>query len=238
MWHYPNIITTIEQLDVIEGHVPRLARLIRTSKLFKSNIKRATLDEAHFVHTAGRSSHGRKAFRPSYTRFSSIRLNLPKSCSVLALSATLPPHILAFLSPSLSLRPDHKLIKISVNRPNICYAAHPIFGKPTDFNNLNFLVDKDFHPPMLLPKTIVFIDGKGETNAASDHIDGLLPMSLRKTGLVRHYHSDMTADYLSRTYEDFRTGRCRILIATQGASTVRNSINSELLPRLITYSGC
>lgn len=71
VWRYPNIITTIEQLDVIEGHVPRLARLIRTSKLFKSNIKRATLDEAHFVHTAGRSSHGRKAFRPSYARFSS-----------------------------------------------------------------------------------------------------------------------------------------------------------------------
>ncbi|KAF9219319.1 hypothetical protein BS17DRAFT_717772, partial [Gyrodon lividus] len=40
-------------------------------------------------------------------------------------------------------------------------------------------------------------------------------------GIVKHYHSDMSAEYLQQTYNDFSsdTGTCRILHATAGAST-------------------
>ncbi|KAF7971247.1 hypothetical protein HWV62_21586 [Athelia sp. TMB] len=226
----------MEQLDSVEGHIPRLAQAIRGSSFFKSNIRHVTIDEAHCTQTDGQPKHGRKAFRPSYGKFHSFRLNLPQSCTVLALSATLPPYILDALPRSLRLSPGYKIIQISVNRPNISYASHPIIKNITTYANINFMIPADFHPPMVIPSTLCFIDGKKEVAAASRHVDALLPPQLRDQGIVLHYHSDMTPDYLEQAYEAFSDGRCRVLIATRGAAMVRN-LDSSISHLIILRKG-
>lgn len=51
----------------------------------------------------------------------------------------------------------------------------------------------------------------------------LVAEDLQKKGLVMHYHASMSKEYLTKVYEDFskEDGHCRILYATEEASTVR-----------------
>ncbi|KAF9223246.1 hypothetical protein BS17DRAFT_781555 [Gyrodon lividus] len=45
-----------------------------------------------------------------------------------ALSATLPPHILAVLKHELKVPPGHVEVRLSINRPNITCCTVPIVG--------------------------------------------------------------------------------------------------------------
>jgi superfamily II DNA helicase RecQ len=89
---YPNIITTMEQLGIFDGHMTRFGKLLRArDRKFITSIKRLEIDELHTVYTAGIPKHGQPAFRPAYGRFDVIRLLFPKTTTVLGFSATLPP---------------------------------------------------------------------------------------------------------------------------------------------------
>ena len=85
----------MEQLKIHDGHMGKLARLIRKDRKFVSRIKRIAVDEAHTIYTAGIPKHNKPAYRPAYGYFDTIRLLFCKSTSVIALSATLPKHILS-----------------------------------------------------------------------------------------------------------------------------------------------
>ena len=102
------------------------------------------------------------------------------------------------------------------------YATTPIIGTLHDFHNFNCLIPTNLHPPMDIPKTLVFHDSKQDATDAARYTNSRLPKELQNQGIVKHYHSDMSAEYLQQTYEDFSNpdGRCRILHATAGASTV------------------
>lgn len=113
-------------------------------------------------------------------------------------------------------------IKLATNRPNITYATIPLVGGLRNFRNLDLLIPREFHPPMTIPKTLVFHDCKQEATDAAAYVDARLPPNIRNRGVVKHYHSDMSVEYLQQTFEDFSSpdGTCRILHATAGASTV------------------
>lgn len=51
---------------MLNGHLPRLATLIRKDRAFMSKIRRVHVDEAHNIFTAGLPHHGEAAFRPAY----------------------------------------------------------------------------------------------------------------------------------------------------------------------------
>jgi hypothetical protein len=72
---------------------------------------------------------------------------------------------------------------------------------------------------MMIPKTLIFHDNKQEAAAAAAYNDSCLPKALQNQGIVKHYHSDMSAEYLQQTYDDFvtTTGTCCIIHATAGA---------------------
>jgi len=113
-------------------------------------------------------------------------------------------------------------IKLSSNRPNTVYATHPIVGSLSDFRNLDFLIPEPYPVDFRLPKTLVFHDNLDKCTAAAVYLSERLPQPLRSKGLVKHYHSGMSTEYLTMVYDDFRQldGECRILHATEGASTV------------------
>lgn len=75
---------------------------------------------------------------------------------------------------------------------------------------------------MAIPKALVFHDSKQEATDAVAFIESRLPSCLQNPGLIKHYHSDMLAEYLQQTFEDFSQpdGVCRILHATAGAANV------------------
>ena len=170
---------------------------------------------------AGLPHYGEDAFRPAYGRLGEFRTILPDGIPFQALSATLPPHIHHIIQHELLM--SHPVpITLSTNRPNITYATTPIIGSIRNFQNLNCLVPTDFHPPIDIPKTLVFHDSKQDATDAACYTNARLPNDLQTQGIVRHYHSNMSVEYLQQTYEDFSNldGQCRILHATAGASTV------------------
>ena len=207
------------------GHVPRLARLISDDRHrhFAKLIQRVHIDEAHFIYTAGLKHYGLDAFRSAWGRLGEFRIKLKTKVPVQALSGTQPPHIKAAIIKSL-LFDDTTLcsIKLTSNRPNIVYATHPIVGDLSDLRNLDFLVPRHFPAGWSLPKTVVFHDSVERSAEAALYHTRRLPEALQKTGLIMHYHGGMSKEYLTMVYEDFSdpNGRCRILHATEGASTV------------------
>ncbi|KAK7016068.1 II DNA helicase [Favolaschia claudopus] len=208
-----------------------VTRLVN-DQTFAKKIARVHIDEAHFLHTAGKPHYGLPAFRPSWGALDEFRLRLPKGTPVQALSGTLPPHIKSAVVDHLNFDPATFLsLKLSTNRPNILFATHRIVGSITDLRNLDFLVDIPF---TRIVKTIVYHDDTQRTADAADHQDKRLPERLRNTGVVRHYHGGMSKQYLQEVFDDFRdpSGTCKILHATEGAST---GLHVEDLEAVVDY---
>ncbi|KIM55652.1 hypothetical protein SCLCIDRAFT_17356 [Scleroderma citrinum Foug A] len=202
---YRHLIVSPEQLGMHNGHLPRLAKLIRNECSFTSKISRMHINEAHYVHTAGIAHYGEDAFRPAYSRLGQFCVFLPKETPFQALSATFPPHILSTVKKELSLRSNLVEIHLSMNRPNITYATHVVSTSLRDFSNLDFILPLQLHPQTTIPKTLVFHDSKEEATSAAVYINS----------------RDMSVGYLQETFSDFSSsqGSCRVLHATAGAST-------------------
>jgi superfamily II DNA helicase RecQ len=219
------LIVQPEQLQSILGHLPRLAQILRNSRLSKL-IKRVHVDEAHSVYTAGIPLYGQPAFRPAWGNLGELRLVLPKNVPFQALSGTFPPHITSCVTEKLLFPSDYLTIGLTSNRPNITYATHPIIGSLSDFRNLRFLIPEHGDiDPQVIRKTIIFHDNVQEAANAANYLNGLLPDIMRHSRIAKHYHSKMSTEYLERTFQDFALpdGKTRILCATSGASTVRHT---------------
>ncbi|KAG2090595.1 uncharacterized protein F5147DRAFT_620217 [Suillus discolor] len=75
---FTHLIVSPEQLSMFNGHLPRLARLLRQNRTFTQHIKRVHIDEAHNIYTAGLPHHGEEAFRPAYGKLGELRVLLCK----------------------------------------------------------------------------------------------------------------------------------------------------------------
>ena len=182
-------------------------------------------DEAHNIHIAGLPNYGKIAFRPAYGKIGLLCPLLSKGVSIQALSATLPDHILATVKNQLALSPNLFKICLTTNHPNITFVTIPVIRTLRSFDNFSLLIPSTFHPPMVLPKMLVFHDSKQDATDTAALIDSRLLRSLQNQGIIKHYHSDMSLHYLQQTFKDFSQPNrtCRILHATAGAATVRNS---------------
>jgi superfamily II DNA helicase RecQ len=219
------LIVQAEQLFVDKGHFPRVARLLSNRKFIKKIIF-LMVDEAHCIYTMGTSLYGLPAFRPAWNYLAELRTKLGSKVAVAALSGTLPKHIKNIVKQRLQLDNDNLCnIKLSCNWPNISYAIHEIVGELSDYRNLNFLLPNNFDSAMDVQtrkKGIVFHDSVEGAIAAKYYHERCLPAEQRGKGIIRHYCSIMSEEYLQTVYDDFRNpdGVCQILHATEAASTV------------------
>jgi hypothetical protein len=96
-------------------------------------------------------------------------------------------------------------------------------------HNLYLIVPEDFHPPMRLPNIVIFHGNKAETAVARQHVNSRLPKAFQDLGIVRHYHADMSREYLENAYSSFADpdGMALILHATAGAGEVSCSLHSQ-----------
>jgi superfamily II DNA helicase RecQ len=214
-----HIIATVEQLfHTPEGHLPRLATLVRNPS-FQQRIKRVTVDEAHCICTAGQTHYGVKAFRPSWGRLDQLKLLLPR-IPWQAISATFPMHILRTVETKI-LRPNYVSIRVSCNRPNTVYATHCVHSSIKDPRNYECFLIRPFDVASQ-PRVLIFFDNTELAKSVSDHLGNKLPEQFRGMGIVAHYHSGMSEQYLRATHSAFTddAGSCKILCATSGESVV------------------
>ncbi|KAF8985491.1 P-loop containing nucleoside triphosphate hydrolase protein, partial [Cyathus striatus] len=214
--HYTILLVQPEQLFLNNGHWSRLALLIK-KPMFTVKIKHVHVDESHFIFTVGLPHYEIPAFRPAWGRLDELRILLPSSVAFQAMSGTQPDHIKDTIKRVLHFK-DSRLIviiKLSSNRSNIAYSVREIEGTLSNFSNLDFC-----HIPHPL-SIVVYISYISLTQSASTYMNGLLPFDLQNKGIIWHYHSSMSAEYLMVVFEDFAdpNGTCRILHATEGAST-------------------
>ena len=118
--------------------------------------------------------------------------------------------------------PDHIYLALSANRQNITYATTPPLGGPRNFHNFDFLIPAEYRPPMMIPKTLVFHDNKQEAADVAVYNDSRPPKQLQNQGIVKHYHSDMSAEYLQQTYDE-----TAIFYLVLGHSTIRLSSTTQ-----------
>ena len=67
-----------EQLSMLSGHLPRLARLIQQDRLFRKRITRVHVYETHLIYTTGVELYGVPAFRPAWGQLGEFRIKLGK----------------------------------------------------------------------------------------------------------------------------------------------------------------
>lgn len=202
-----------------EGHWPRLAVLVRHQQ-FQKRIKRIHVDEAHSIHTDGTNRNDIKAFRPAWGQLDELKALLPKSIPWQAMSATFPPHILKTVENKI-LRPNYISIRISSNRPNTVYANHCVVSGIEEPRNYLCFLTEPFNFASQ-PRVLIFFDDKSLAEDISDYLDDCLPLELRGKGIIRHYHSGMSDEYLQMVHNSFteKDGVCKILCATSGESVV------------------
>ncbi|KAF8996611.1 hypothetical protein BDQ17DRAFT_1249590, partial [Cyathus striatus] len=150
-------------------------------------------------------------FRPAWGQLGDLRIRLPTKVAFQVLSGTLPPHIKKAVIQNLLFKPSRlAAIKLSSNCANITYAIHEVPFPLSDFRNLDFLVPNPYPAGFTLCKTIVFHDDRQLAQNTSNYMNMLLPLDLQKKGIIQHYHSAMSTEYLKTVFEDFAspTGVC------------------------------
>ncbi|KAJ7724305.1 P-loop containing nucleoside triphosphate hydrolase protein [Mycena maculata] len=198
----PHLIVQPEQFRLTNGHLPRMAKLLRV-RSFTSKVSRVAIDEAHNIYTAGTIINGRPPFRPAWGALGELRVWLPKNTCYQALSATIPDYILRIIRQNLAFSSDAVTIRVSINRPNIIYATQRLVDGRNNMKNVDCIIPQPFHPPMRLPRLVVFHGEKAETCNYSQYLNARLPPALQNLGICAHYHSDMSPEYLEQTYNSF-----------------------------------
>jgi superfamily II DNA helicase RecQ len=214
------IITTAEQLfKTPEGHTPRLANLLRENQ-FQQRIKRIHIDEAHSIHITGLSRHGIAAFRPAWGKLDELKVLLPTRIPWQAMTATLPTHMQKTVEQKI-LRPGYITIRSTSNRPNTIYATHCVPTDLGDPRNYSCFLCNPFAFKKQ-PRVLIFFDNKTIAASVALYLDSQLPLDFQCKGVVRHYHSEMSEEYLQKVHSSFidADGCCKILCATSAESVV------------------
>ena len=144
-------------------------------------------------------------------------------------SATFPPHILKTVTQKV-LKPNYVKIQLTSNRPNTMYATHQVQGSIEDPRNYECFLQHPFDFDTQC-HVLIFFDDKDLTKKVAQHLNDKLPPDYRGRGVVQHYHSGMSENYLKRAHDSFvrKDGMCRILVTTSGESVV------NFIPRCVEY---
>ena len=163
-------------------------------------------------------SQFRHVFRPQYSRLGVLRTLFPNT-PIMALSATLCPHVLLYTQRALKLNTPTGLIKRSIDRPNIYLHCIPISHSVASRRDLLFLV-----PPTTtanniynLPKTMVFMDSRVAVCETTTMLIRQLPPRFRSADIICDYSTVLSEKRRQVVMERFTQGTCRILVCTEAA---------------------
>lgn len=181
---------------------------------FKKCIMSIIVNEAHVV------SHWGQDFWKLYDEIGVIRAFLPCNTPMVALSATLTPHIRKDVMSKLSIGMDHVALDIGNDHPNMSLIVHAMEHPSSTFADLNFVIPDNVKSEVDVPSTWVFVDSIVNGVDIGDHLNSLLPAHLRYTGLVQPYNAVHSQKYHDTVMDLFKAGTIRVLICTDAAGMV------------------
>ncbi|KAF8469981.1 P-loop containing nucleoside triphosphate hydrolase protein, partial [Kalaharituber pfeilii] len=131
----------------------------------------------------------------------------------LVLSATLPPHILHFISAALRLHRPTRLLKQSIDRGNIFLIPYQIQYPLKTFKDLLFVTEKI---QGRIPKTMIFLDDRDEACEMTSLLRSRVPQQCtEEQNLILEFSTAITLERREYNLQKFAEGTCRIIICTE-----------------------
>ncbi|KAH9966622.1 P-loop containing nucleoside triphosphate hydrolase protein [Russula dissimulans] len=185
------------------------SKLMRSTH-FTKNVLAIVIDEAHCVSPWANPDESRKHFG----ELGRLRSFVPTSVPFLAMSATLPPHVLSDVTYRLGFwANDTLLVNLGNHRANVTMILIKM-ASAKDLRALDFLVDEALSGGSLV-RTVVFFNSCDMTQKGSMYLQGLLPEDRRHE--VDFLHAFREARAQCKILTEFRRGVVNILCATQAA---------------------
>ncbi|TFK78706.1 P-loop containing nucleoside triphosphate hydrolase protein [Polyporus arcularius HHB13444] len=184
----------------------RCATMLWPHKAFTSRVQNLVFDEGHCIVQWG------DTFRVEYSEVADILWLLPDTPICIS-SATMPPPMIMALREKFRFGNNYKLFHRSNDRINIAYTVVKMKHAAKTYEDLAFLVPKDWKDgDALPPKFMVFFDSKKEAEAASRYLARRVSLALRKK--IPWFHAGMTKFFRVDEVERFKTGETWGLAAT------------------------
>jgi Helicase conserved C-terminal domain len=160
-------------------------------------------------------------FRPAYGDIGKIRSLFGKNVPWFVTSATLPLQQRDAVLESLKMPLDTLTIDEELGRDNLYYNVQPL-GVGIKYLDgttpIDHLIDLCRDNPDNIPKTLVYFDSIRTLQNVAKHLRSLFPDDFTRTTkemLVQVYFSSRPKSGKRKTFEAFRKGECRIVLATE-----------------------
>ncbi|KAL4258661.1 hypothetical protein AB1N83_011263 [Pleurotus pulmonarius] len=203
-------------------------RQLLSSNTFASRVCCIVVDEAHCISQWG------DEFRPVYAKIGALRAFVPSRVPFLAVSATMPAHVLSHVRSTLHINEENSYhTHLGVDRRNIAWFVRRMEGGKKDLESLDFTVPLE--DPAMLAQSLVFFD---EINVAIDALDHLRNR-LGQRGdrdLLQVYHSRRSPRAKVRLLESFRQGAIKMLLSTEAAGMGCDIPDIELVVQFMVPS--
>ena len=168
------------------------------------------VDEAHCIKQWGAE------FRKQYSSLETLRSFVPRGVPVLATSATMPPETLKHVRSVLGITAEKSFhLNLGNDRHNIIPIVWPMDGAAADLAALDFIVCGRELPL----RTIVYFNDKRLAMRACNYLRNLLAPS--KAHIVDVLHASRGLRAKKEVMEHFRSGKVRVLCATEAVGMVR-----------------
>lgn len=161
----------------------------------------------YFVFDEGHCISKWSTFRRDYLTIGTLRYLIPDRIPFYVASATLPSPVLLDVSDILQLRPEEtESVTLSCDRPDIHLVARPIQYPIHTFQDLAFLVPRDYREGITPPPEpfLVFFDSTEVTEQALHALRANLSQELHEK--VVYFHAGMTLDYREAKYKALKDG--------------------------------
>ena len=220
LWRYQIVLCAPEVVAARNGNFWR--RIASTPCVFRKQCRLIVVDEAHLIWAW-------QKFRKEFLSLGALHANF-SSTPILVQSATLPPHIRAFVHKTLHLTQPTLLSVETIDRPNIALLVAPQLNAGDPLHELAPFLKED----NMLP-TINYVDDKLDCKELTVTTRSRLQQNeniLVAKELIRPFSSMCTSEYQAQTIELVKRGVCKIIYATASAS---NGINFPGIRRIIQY---
>ncbi|PSS32230.1 hypothetical protein PHLCEN_2v1999 [Hermanssonia centrifuga] len=162
----------------------RCQKFLWPDKKFISKVLNIIFDEAHCIPQWGNT------FRPEYGQVGDLMWHLP-GVPIYLSSATIPSTMITELKEKFNLSDNYVMFQRSNDRPNIALVVKRMVYAQGSFEDLGFLVPKDWKTSQPLPqKFMIFFDNKREAEGAAAYLTSRVSLQLRDK--IPWFHAGMT----------------------------------------------
>ncbi|THH15237.1 hypothetical protein EUX98_g9498 [Antrodiella citrinella] len=193
--------------NIITKRGGRCQNVLWKDAKFVAKLQNLIFDEGHCIIQWGNS------FRPEYKDVSDVVWQLP-DIPIYVSSATIPPLMISELKTKFRLTDKNVVVfQCSNDRPNINLVVRRIKHPQNSYEDLGFLVPKDWKEGDPMPKKfIAFFDSKKEAEDASKFLMSRVSLALRKK--VPWFHAGMTKHFRADEIDNLKTGETWGICAT------------------------